>query len=333
MESLYAHEVPCQTSNMTITIFDRMLASVKIFLPLLLAIPLSGCDASNLPGVSLLPFGNRSFHQKFDWQADKFFKDPQVIALCEAIEANDLAEMERLIAAGADFNARGEGNMTPLMWAFPDNNLPRFQKLLDHGVDPNVKITTHLGVPSGFAVGDSVTTEAAQTYFPGYFRAVMQAGGDANIRDGWNMPLMAVVIQATVSDAQERCAIALERGADIHARWAGATLPMYAVSSGGQFDLAMYLIEQGADYKAYREDKLQTLMHALVRREAEIAQFPPQHQESFKRLFNWLVAHGEDPDAARADIARWAEFSKVPAIFSKQWKAEVDAKREREKIK
>ena len=184
---------------------------------LFVMIAVLGCDVKDLPGARLLPLGQRSFHQKFDWRAAKFFDDPQVIALCEAIEADDLPEMERLIAAGADVNARGEGNITPLMWAFPDNKLSRFRKLLKHGADPNVKITTHLGVPSGFAVGDSVTTEAAQTHFPGHFEAVMQAGGDANIRNGWNMPLIAVIIQATVPDARGRCDIALQYGADIGA--------------------------------------------------------------------------------------------------------------------
>ena len=215
--------------------------------------------------------------------------------------------------------------MTPLMWAFPDNKLQRFQTLLEHGADPNVKITTNLGVPSGFAVGDSVTTESAQTHFPGYFKAVMQAGGDPNIRNRLNMPVMVIIIHATVADARERCAIALQSGADINVRWGGATLPMEAVAAGGQFDLAMYLIEQGADFKAYRDDKLQKLIHALVNREADVAQLPPENQLGYKRLLNWLVGQGEDADAARADFARWAEFSSVPAEYAKQWQAEVDA--------
>jgi hypothetical protein len=49
-----------------------------------------------------------------------------VIALCKATEANDIAEIDRLVAAGADVNAQGEGNMTPLLWAYPDNKLERF---------------------------------------------------------------------------------------------------------------------------------------------------------------------------------------------------------------
>ena len=108
-----------------------------------------GCD-QGVRSVARTLAGDRTFHEKFNWRAEVYFDDPQVIALCQAIEANDLEEMERLIEAGADVNARGQGNMTPLMWAFPDNKLERFKLLLEHGSDPNVKITTDLGVPSAF---------------------------------------------------------------------------------------------------------------------------------------------------------------------------------------
>ena len=286
---------------------------------------------SDVPVARLLPTGQRNFHQKFHWEAVDFFDNPQVIELCEAIEANDLSRMEQLIQAGADVNARGKGNMTPLMWAFPDNKLKRLQKLLDHGADPNVKITSNLGVPSGFAVGDSVTTESAQSYFPGYFQAVMQAGGDANIRDGWNMPLIVIIIHATHANSKERCTIALQRGADINSRWAGGTLPMEAVTAAGNFDLAMYFIEQGADSTAYRDDKSQRLIHALVNVEDEVKLLAPEHQMSYKRLFDWLVAHGEDAEVARADFARWAKFSKIPDEFARQAAAEVAAREAREK--
>src|SRR5689334_16940629 len=85
-----------------------------------------------------LPYA--TWHEKHNWKAEDYFVDPQVIALCRAIEANDLAEMDRLIAAGADVNGQGKGKMTPLLWALPDNKLARFERLLQHGADPNVII-------------------------------------------------------------------------------------------------------------------------------------------------------------------------------------------------
>lgn len=109
----------------------------------------------------------KSFHQKFSWKAEDFFDDTQVVSLCKAIEADDLAEMKRLIEAGADVNAKGKGSMTPLMWAFPDNKFDRFKLLLENGADPNVKISSDLNVPSFFRPGHSVTTVSAKSYFPG----------------------------------------------------------------------------------------------------------------------------------------------------------------------
>jgi ankyrin repeat protein len=72
---------------------------------------LAGCEEmSQLTG--------KTFHEKFGWKAEDYFTDPKVIALCHAIEANDLKEIDRKIAAGADVNAKGTDGMTPLLWAF-----------------------------------------------------------------------------------------------------------------------------------------------------------------------------------------------------------------------
>ena len=125
---------------------------------------------------------NQSWHEKFNWQAEDYFEDPQVIALCKAIEANDLDEMERLIQAGADVNAKGEGNMTPLLWAFPDNKPERFEKLLEHGANPNVLVTSDFNTKmSALRPGDSITHMACRTHFPKYFDLVFDHGGDPNL--------------------------------------------------------------------------------------------------------------------------------------------------------
>ena len=138
-----------------------------------------------------------TFHQKFGWKAEDYFTDPKVIALCHAIEANDLAGIDREIAAGANVNAKGKDNMTPLLWAFPDNKLERFTKLLEHGANPNVAIESDLNTHGGFRSGDSVTHMACGTQFAGYFEAVFAHGGDPNlIREGiipGDTPLFSVI--------------------------------------------------------------------------------------------------------------------------------------------
>jgi hypothetical protein len=95
--------------------------------------------------VLLLAGCSGSSQLKGKWKADDYFTDPQVIALCHAIEANDLDEIDRLVAAGANVNALGKGNMTPLLCAFPDNKLARFRRLLEHGANPNVVVESDFG--------------------------------------------------------------------------------------------------------------------------------------------------------------------------------------------
>ena len=118
-----------------------------------------------------------TWQQKFGWKAEDYFNDPQVVALCRAIEANDIAEIARLVMAGANVNAQGKGRMTPLLWAFPDNKLDRFQRLLEHGADPNVIIESDFNTRGGMSAGNSVTHMACNTSFPGYFEAVFAHGG------------------------------------------------------------------------------------------------------------------------------------------------------------
>jgi hypothetical protein len=122
-----------------------------------------------------------TWHQKCSWRAADYFDDPKVIALCRAIESNDIAEIDRLVAAGADVNAQGKGKMTPLLWAYPDNRLERFKRLLEHGANPNVAIESDFNTRGGMRAGDSVTYLACKTSFLGYFEAVFSHGGDPNL--------------------------------------------------------------------------------------------------------------------------------------------------------
>ena len=38
---------------------------------------------------------NKTWHEKFGWKAEDYFDDPKVVALCHAIESNDLKEIDR----------------------------------------------------------------------------------------------------------------------------------------------------------------------------------------------------------------------------------------------
>ena len=197
-------------------------------------------------------------------QAEFFFNDPQVIALCKAIEKEDLNEIDRLIAAGADVNVKGKGNWTPLLWAFPNNNLEVFTKILEAGADPNVQLTSDFERAGELYLmfftkkteyyiveGSSVMEMATMTYFPGYFEAVMKHGGNPNlVSKEWfgNTPLHSVVYGSRSHNRIEHAKLLLDAGADINAVARGGTPIMVAVQYR-QFDLAIFLLETGADWE------------------------------------------------------------------------------------
>jgi len=133
------------------------------------------------------PSENMSWHERYNWKAEEFFDDPQVIALCKAIEAGDLEEIDRLVAEGADVNTRGKDNMTPLLWAFPGEKTEAFKRILEHGADSSVVVTDHFNTQRTrhpddlIRPGDSVLVLAARTSRPYHFKYVMQHGGNPNL--------------------------------------------------------------------------------------------------------------------------------------------------------
>jgi hypothetical protein len=294
----------------------------------LLALSAQGCK-DTMPRKVISMATGRTFHDKFQWKANEFFDDVQVIALCKAIESNDLKTMKHLINAGANVNARGKGNMTPLMWAFPDNKLERFKLLLDHGADPNVQFTSNLGITHAFMVNDSVTSLSATTRFPGYFEAVMEAGGDPALQNGFKEPVLHAIIKAPIADSYDRCELAIRNGAKLDTICAGLTPPMAAVANG-KYDLALRLIEMGSRVDIYHEDELQRIIHLVLRKERDLARLPPEYSVSHKKLLVCLVALGEDELAAREDLRRWAAFSRIPAEHQRQWQGEVAERKKRE---
>ncbi len=282
-----------------------------VFCALTICLSVCGCGGNVIP--NLLTGQNRPFHQKVGWKAKDFFTDAKTIALCEAIEADDLKEIDRLVAAGANVNDRGTGNITPLMWAFPDNKLGRFTRLLEHGADPNVVITTNLNVPTAFIASQSVTILAAGSYFPGYFTAVMEHGGDPNLKGGLiGEPSLHTIITGPAPDKLARIQLALKHGADINlVDSTHCTATVAAVSWGGQYDLALSLLKLGADPNVLDYGGECKLIDTVAIEESIPRSTTGQQGVEFKKLRSWLVDHGQDIEKARREYRERMD-NKVP---------------------
>ena len=291
-----------------------------------LCLPAVGCGVmAMLPGATV--------HQRCGWEAEDYFTDPQVIALCHAIEANDLAEMERLVKAGADVNAQGNDKMTPLLWAFPDNQLPRFKWLLEHGANPNVVVEGEFNTGQSISRGDSVTLMVCKTSHPGYFEAVFDNGGDPNIKHvgplGRSHTPLFTVISRAAGDKQSKIKRLIELGADMNALALGTTPLGMAVGWGGQYDLALMMLMAGANFRTFDEDEVQRLIHRVAGQERRLNEYTPEQRAGFHELVKWLEDHGESYEAAKADIARWDSWS--GATFREKMDAEIAERKAREK--
>ncbi len=239
-----------------------------------------GCTGSSTP---------QPWHQRVGWSATDYFDDAQVVSLCKAIERNDVAEMERLIDAGADVNAFGRNGMTPLLWAYPDRKIDRFACLLQHGADPNVCFASDFGTghepfhpyplentggrirgaytDRGCHAGEAVLHLACKTPVAEYLQLVLQFGGDPNLIDrSTGEDPLTLVLDRHVPDSRGRVQLLVEQGAqlDRYCKYTLATPVMRAVQQG-DYPAAMDLLEAGADPHRYQPDGLKKVAHFVLR--------------------------------------------------------------------
>ncbi len=251
---------------------------------------------------------DRTVHRLCHLRATDYFTDPQVIALCEAIEADDLGTMQKLIDAGVDVDARGQANVTPLMWAYPNNKVARFRLLLEHGADPNVILTGHVGKPVAFSKGDAVTFMVCKSSFPEHFDLVFNHGGDPQLLDETGKtPIYNVIFYG--ADKLKRIDRLIELGSDVnHSAGRVICTPLCAaISFGGQYELAIELLQRGADPNRVSATGLKSAAHQV----AEEYVLPthsvtPGRKEVFVLLEEAKKDHGADFDQANRDIEEWA---------------------------
>jgi hypothetical protein len=125
----------------------------------------------------------------------------------------------------------------------------------------------------------------------------------------------------------------IDKGADLnHMNGEGITPTMDAVSWGDQFNIALMLLEAGADYKIYMPKTNERLIHvvALIN-DNQRAMWSPQQAADYQKLVNWLESHGESMEVAKADIKRWQSYnSTTPDEFRRKMDAEIAQREARE---
>lgn len=142
------------------------------------------------------------------------------------------------IKKGASSESKNVGyEVTPLIAAIQNDQYDLAKKILDQGADPNDKIPT----------GGSALTFSGMKNDVKYLKLMLDNGGDPNFIHGERKePLILYVVSP---GKLEYIKLLVEAGADINvADDSGETALMVSVSLN-QFDIAYFLLMQGADFK------------------------------------------------------------------------------------
>jgi uncharacterized protein len=216
------------------------------------------------------------------------------------------AMIERLLEAGADANGALPEGETPLMSAAATGNVAAIKTLLAHGADVNARESSKGQTPLMWAAADG---HAAAV------ELMIESGADIHARSKGRFTPLLFAVRRGAADVVR---VLLAAGADVNETVQGAafstgvagpTEDSTSVSGlaiiNGQFDIALLLLEHGANPNA--PDSRGSLLHALAwmrRPGSGTGPAPPQPVGDSLKLAGELLARGANPNARVA----WKEI-------------------------
>ena len=221
---------------------------------------------------------------------ERMFPDERQRALARAAGRGRVRTVDRLVAEGADVNARGRGDGTALYWAFRKRSLKGFRRLLEHGADPNV--VHNDGV-------FSVMHAAAERRNIAWLEAALRHGGDPNVtalRSGHETPL----VEAVSARRREAVGLLVAAGADLEATdsFFGTT----AAQRAAAWDRGMLyqLLLLGADYRRPHPKRGHTIADTVHDYCSRVAP-KTRYERECRQVIDWLAERGAVPGTVPAE--------------------------------
>lgn len=166
------------------------------------------------------------------------FSDVRVIELTQAAITGDSLTVDRMAKAGVPVNAKGQLEVTPLLWAVLTKSVKGTEDLLRAGADPNQKTLN----------GRSALSWAAGLDQPALLSLLLRYGanpnGDASSKID-DQPL----VKAAYEQRFENVKLLIEAGADvnIHDKFDGNAAD--TACSQGAFEITAYLLDHGYTFQ------------------------------------------------------------------------------------
>ncbi len=184
----------------------------------------------------------------------RLFQGTAVWILAKAVEDEDSVTMKKIILKekpNLDFKESKFGN-TLLMLAVVKNKYDSAKILLDAGASPNTSDTFR---------GTTAVIDAAGNDDPKYLKLLLSHGGNPNAlenvqvkeNDSARTTALSKAISNLDPASLEKVQLLVEAGADMNYSNEGnpayTTLPLGAAFKQDKLDVALYLLQKGADYK------------------------------------------------------------------------------------
>jgi hypothetical protein len=227
-----------------------------------------------------------------------FGDQPALLAVAQAISANDQDAIRAAAKAVPDLQAAGRDGTTLLCWAVRETwQRPQLveavRTLLSLGANPNFTN----GHRESFAMANAVHGSAR------LLQSMLDAGGDPNARDEFGRPIILKnwYLGYYPNEQRARLDLLLDRGADINSTMpeseselGGYTLLLYRTRMGPDhrdaYADALHLLERGADPNRVAGDGM-TLAKMLSDHRKRFTAWRGAPTE-FTALWEWAQAHG-----------------------------------------
>lgn len=165
--------------------------------------------------------------------AQGYFGDTEEARLARAAAEGRVDEVTRLVRSGADVNALGQKNMTPLGWALTARNTQGMRALLQAGADPNQSIGPEKQFhPVWLAAGMDT---------PEPLRVLLEFKGNPNAT---HKGYAYVALKNAVMHL-ENVKLLVAAGADVNAADSIGSPFALDAASLAQYDVVIYLLQHG----------------------------------------------------------------------------------------
>ncbi len=234
---------------------------------------------------------NESICDAEGWKPDRFFDQPNAIEICQAISEHDRNRLSKLLRQPSALKVSGEGGVTVLYWAYFENDLESFKKLLAAGADTDAKLTdaVRLKYKRGLRPGDSILFTCLMHNKFDFFFAALDHTPNVNQTGCGNQSLLHTALRSGSIISLESFRKIIGTGIDLNLRDYRGSLAAYTALFNCKPNHCLMLLQEGID----RMDD--STIDDIVA-EARGTPVSPCTMESRAELLAWIDEH--IPDAS-----------------------------------